>query len=90
MIYKSILILILQIALFNHCQSQVGDLDTDFGTNGVSIIDFEAKLDVGRSVAVQSDGKILFSGKSKFDFALTRFGIRSDMEINEILKYFNI
>jgi uncharacterized delta-60 repeat protein len=56
-----------------------GSLDTTFGTNGKASTDFNGGSDVGYSVSLQSDGKILLSGeadKNAFntkDFAVSRY-----------------
>lgn len=39
-----------------------GTVDTDFGTNGIVITDFNSKDDVANAVALQSDGKIIVAG----------------------------
>lgn len=41
-----------------------GGLDTSFNGNGKQTIDFGAGLDVGESVAIQADGKIVVAGTS--------------------------
>lgn len=54
-----------------------GSLDTTFGTNGKVITDFGGPSDVGTSVTIQSDGRIVVAGGSKqgtySDFALARY-----------------
>ena len=53
-----------------------GSLDTGFGTGGTTSVDISAGDDVGYSVTVQADGKIVMSGNSANgadkDFALIR------------------
>lgn len=41
-----------------------GALDTSFGTNGKLLLNFGSALDVGMGMGVQSDGKILFVGRT--------------------------
>jgi uncharacterized delta-60 repeat protein len=53
-----------------------GDLDTNFGTNGMVTIDFN-DFDVARAVAIQSDGRIVAAGQAgqgsiDHDFAVAR------------------
>ena len=54
-----------------------GALDTSFGTGGKVITSINSRADTGRSVAVQSDGKILVAGSttnnSQTDVALVRY-----------------
>ncbi len=54
-----------------------GSLDTDFGTGGRVTTDFGSGADVGKSVVVQNDGKILVAGYAVVNnvsqFALARF-----------------
>lgn len=54
-----------------------GDLDTTFSGDGIVTLDFNGGTDVGRSVVVQPDGKIVVAGYatngSNIDFALTRY-----------------
>ncbi|MDD2780799.1 cadherin-like domain-containing protein [Sulfuricurvum sp.] len=54
-----------------------GSLDTTFSGDGKVTTDFTANYDAGRSVTVQSDGKILVAGYNKNgsndDFALVRY-----------------
>jgi len=47
-----------------------GTLDNTFGTGGKLTTDFGNSSDEGRSVAIQSDGKIVVTGGSNGDFAL--------------------
>jgi uncharacterized delta-60 repeat protein len=53
------------------------DLDTGFGTAGKVTTDFGGRNDLGQSVVVQSDGKIVVAGNSfngsNDDFALVRY-----------------
>ena len=54
-----------------------GSLDTSFGTGGKVVTSFMSQDDIVRSVAIQSDGKIVVAGETKngtFDeFALARY-----------------
>lgn len=53
-----------------------GTLDTSFGTGGRVVTDFDGFDDVGVSVVLQSDGKMVVAGYSlagDYDFALVRY-----------------
>ena len=54
-----------------------GDLDTSFGTGGKVVTAVGGGGDIGTSVAIQSDGKIVVAGHSQnggyYDFALVRY-----------------
>jgi len=54
-----------------------GSLDNNFGVNGKVTTDFGTSIDVGESVAIQLDGKIVVAGYSyigaNYDFALARY-----------------
>ncbi|MGH9826953.1 MAG: delta-60 repeat domain-containing protein, partial [Blastocatellia bacterium] len=55
-----------------------GTLDTSFGIGGKVTTDFFGNTDIGSSVAIQPDGKILVGGNAKIsfgnsDFALARY-----------------
>jgi uncharacterized delta-60 repeat protein len=54
-----------------------GTLDTSFGTSGKVIQPIGSSDDIGRSLAIQSDGKILLGGScsngSNNDFCIARF-----------------
>lgn len=58
------------------CNSN-GTLDSSFGTNGIVTTDFYGGKDNPRSIAVQSDGKILVAGWAYFNatphFAIARY-----------------
>jgi uncharacterized delta-60 repeat protein len=49
-----------------------GSLDSSFGTGGKVTTDFST-VDYGRSVALQSDGKIVVAGFTNNDFGLVRY-----------------
>ena len=62
-----------------------GDLDTTFGLSGKVITDFSNGYDVGVSVAIQEDGKIVlggfvFNSVSKSDFALARYNTNGELD----------
>ena len=50
-----------------------GDLDPTFGSGGKVITDFGSIVDLGHSMAVQSDGKIIVAGWTGGGFALARY-----------------
>ncbi|HWQ94677.1 MAG TPA: delta-60 repeat domain-containing protein, partial [Gammaproteobacteria bacterium] len=55
-----------------------GNIDTGFGSGGITLIDFSPEDDV-KAIALQADGKIVIAGSaiistsSYFDFVLTRY-----------------
>ncbi|MBW4612260.1 MAG: DUF4114 domain-containing protein [Desmonostoc vinosum HA7617-LM4] len=53
-----------------------GVLDTTFDTNGIVITGLGSN-DIGRSIALQSDGKILVAGNSGGSFAIVRYRINN-------------
>ena len=61
--------------------SNPGDLDTTFGTNGLVYTDFSGNNDIVKSVAIQSDGKIIAAGgvyipgagNAGYNFGLARY-----------------
>jgi uncharacterized delta-60 repeat protein len=55
-----------------------GTLDSTFGTNGSVVIDYAGDYDLGKSVAIQSDGKIIVGG-----FGLN--GVSFQFEVSRIL-----
>ena len=55
-----------------------GSLDTTFNGTGKVIKDFGSAGDIGRSVAIQSDGKILVAGS----FGLARFGVDGGLDLS--------
>ena len=50
-----------------------GRIDRSFGHNGLATADFGGRDDRLRSIALQSDGKIVAVGSTETDFALARF-----------------
>ncbi len=62
-----------------------GTLDTSFATSGKVITDFSSANDIGNSIKVQSDGKILVAGTSgtdtvSDDFALARYNSNGTLD----------
>ncbi|MCU7805801.1 MAG: DUF4347 domain-containing protein, partial [Candidatus Thiodiazotropha sp. (ex Lucinoma borealis)] len=63
-----------------------GSLDTFFGIDGIVTTDIGASLDQGRSVTLQSDGKILVAGgnwnstSSTYEFALVRYDANGSLD----------
>ncbi|MCP3994408.1 MAG: hypothetical protein GY722_04985, partial [bacterium] len=61
-----------------------GSLDTTFDSDGILTTDFGSGDDVGNSVTVQSDGKILVAGGgsngSNYDFALIRYNADGSLD----------
>jgi uncharacterized delta-60 repeat protein len=60
-----------------------GSLDTSFGTGGAIITSLTPADDMGYSVALQSDGKIVMAGESIYNFAVVRYngGVTTPAEI---------
>ena len=56
-----------------------GSLDTSFSGDGIATTDFGG-LDVGFSVATQSDGKIIVAGNHDGDFALARYNSDGNLD----------
>jgi uncharacterized delta-60 repeat protein len=50
-----------------------GALDQTFGAGGVVATDFSGGLDVGRAIALQSNGRIIVAGSTADTFALARY-----------------
>jgi len=61
-----------------------GSLDSSFGSGGKITTDFRSSYDYGRSVALQSDGKIVVAGYtyngSNYDFALVRYNSNGSLD----------
>jgi uncharacterized delta-60 repeat protein len=57
-----------------------GAIDTDFGNSGKVTTDSPAGTDIGRAVAIQSDGKIVVAGGDNSDFALSRFNTDGSLD----------
>jgi len=62
-----------------------GSVDTNFGSNGSVTTSIGPALDYARSIAIQSDGKVLLAGiteEDNDDFALVRY--RNDLDIGVV------
>ncbi|HUQ52880.1 MAG TPA: cadherin domain-containing protein, partial [Gammaproteobacteria bacterium] len=61
-----------------------GTLDTTFDGDGRVTTDFGGNTDVGRSVAIQADGKILVAGESRigsnYDFSVARYNANGTLD----------
>ncbi|MEM1121160.1 MAG: T9SS type A sorting domain-containing protein [Bacteroidota bacterium] len=61
-----------------------GFVDTTFGTEGVTIIDFNQQHEEVEAIAIQSDGKIILGGQTnsgfKSDFALVRLNVDGQID----------
>lgn len=60
-----------------------GSLDSSFGMGGIVTTDFGNSGDLGTSVAIQSDGRIVLAGWKDFgscDFALARYKIDGNLD----------
>jgi len=64
--------------------AQAGTLDLSFGTNGVVTTPFGTGNDLGKAVAIQTDGRILVAGYSyngsNNDFALVRYNTDGSLD----------
>lgn len=64
--------------------AQPGNLDGPFGTGGKVTTDFGTEFDLGFSVAIQSDGKIIVAGSwtnlSTGDFAIARYNTDGSLD----------
>jgi len=63
-----------------------GSLDTSFGTGGIVTTPIGSSGDEGRSVVLQSDGKIVAAGYShngtNYDFAVVRYNTNGSLDIS--------
>lgn len=61
-----------------------GSIDYSFGINGIVITDIKSSLDIGKSLALQSDGKIVVSGFThiinNFFMTLLRYDSNGDLD----------
>ncbi|MCP4786264.1 MAG: hypothetical protein GY903_19940 [Fuerstiella sp.] len=57
-----------------------GTLDTSFDGDGKVVTDFGSTNDVGKSVAIQSDGKLVVTGYSGNEFALARYNADGSLD----------
>lgn len=63
-----------------------GSLDTGFANGGIASVDFDAAIDEGYGVAIQSDGKIVVGGSTRalngsyHDFALARLNTDGSLD----------
>lgn len=48
-----------------------GSLDTDFGNEGIAILD-NGLAEIGKAIAIQNDGKIIIAGDAEDQFAMAR------------------
>jgi len=55
-------------------------LDNTFGGDGIVTTDFSGDYDYGRSVTVQSDGKILVAGDTNDNFGLVRYNTDGSLD----------
>ncbi|MBC8364995.1 MAG: fibronectin type III domain-containing protein [Actinobacteria bacterium] len=75
--------LLMLVGGFPSAQASPGDLDTGFSADGKALTDI-GTTDSGRSVAVQSDGKIVVAGyalvSGSYDFAVARYDADGDLD----------
>jgi uncharacterized delta-60 repeat protein len=62
--------------------AQPGSLDVSFSTDGKVTTDFGTNYDVGASVAIQGDGKIVLAGSTEEGFALARYNSDGTLDNN--------
>ncbi len=62
-------------------EDDLDPFDENFGTDGKVTTDFAAgSVDIARSIAIQTDGKIVVVGASGDDFALARYNIDGSLD----------
>jgi uncharacterized delta-60 repeat protein len=65
--------------------AQPGSLDLSFGTGGIVTTDFGSSADLGNSVAIQTDGKLVVAGYSIIgtndEFALVRYTTNGALDL---------
>src|ERR1051326_5088429 len=61
-------------------ECQPGSLDTSFNGTGIVTTPISERYDVGRSVAIQADGKIVEAGQSDNDFAVVRYNTDGSLD----------
>ncbi len=60
---------------------RIGDLDNDFGVNGIGLAyPANSANDVAQASVVQSDGKLIVAGVSNNDFAIARFNTDGSLD----------
>lgn len=57
-----------------------GKLDPTFGNNGISVTSFWSGNDIARSVALQTDGKIVVAGQSGSQLAVARYNTNGQLD----------
>jgi uncharacterized delta-60 repeat protein len=61
-----------------------GSIDYSFGINGIVITDIKSSMDIGKSLVIQDDGKIIVSGFThiinKFFMTLLRYDTNGDLD----------
>jgi uncharacterized delta-60 repeat protein len=80
-LFMSILVLVLSYNSF----AQDGSLDLSFGNGGKVITPIGLGQDIGYSVAIQADGKIVMAGSSYIvndDFALSRYNSNGSLDLS--------
>lgn len=81
---KTIYIFFILFTANNFVRAQPGSLDLSFGSGGIVTTDFFSDTDVGYSMAIQSDGKIVVAGEALISsdhvFALTRFNVDGSLD----------
>src|ERR1051325_10745806 len=67
-------------AVTSQVECQPGSLDTSFNGTGIVTTPISERYDVGRSVAIQADGKIVEAGQSDNDFAVVRYNTDGSLD----------
>ena len=81
-----VFVLILTISFSLTAQAAPGDLDPSFGNGGKVITDINGLSNVARSIAIQSDGKIILGGLARTSastpvkFALARYNLDGSLD----------
>ena len=64
--------------------NQNGSIDYSFGINGIVITDIKSSMDIGKSIAIQRDGKLIVAGFThiinKFFMTLLRYDSNGDLD----------
>jgi len=78
---KVFMVLVVLISLVHGAE---GSLDNSFGTQGVVLTDFSDRDDLGRGIALHSDGRVFVVGEvyngSDYDFGLAGYTAEGDLD----------
>ena len=81
---KRLLMFFIAFSISDFCAGQSGSLDLTFDTDGKQTTNFGTGYDYGKSVAIQSDGKIVVAGSFfngvNYDYAIVRYNIDGSLD----------